>query len=297
MSGDPGSHDAFLWIGQWAFDGIAVWAPSPWRIVYANEAFQQLTGALMEPPSAEATSSGRGDLALSMRLTKLLDRFAGVSTSERFLSAPLALGDERGTVDVRLVRLGNDVSSQIGMIIRSSDEVDAADIGVPTRRDPLTGLLDREFLMRRLADLLHGDRSGDRNFALLFLDLDNFKHVNDKFGHLIGDEVLREAARRIADCVREGDHVVRFGGDEFIVILAGIAEASETEPVTGRIHAAVGKPIALPVGEVTLTLSVGMVLASDEYRSPEDLVNAADRAMYAAKRLSQGLSHTGQALQ
>jgi diguanylate cyclase (GGDEF)-like protein len=152
------------------------------------------------------------------------------------------------------------------------------------RRDPLTGLPDREFLMARLAILLKGERVADRHFAVVFLDLDNFKQVNDDFGHLIGDNVLREAARRIAGCLRDGDHVVRYGGDEFVALIHGVTTVDDVEPVVGRVHLALSTPIAISDGEVSLSLSAGVALASEAGGSPEELLAAADRAMYAAKR-------------
>jgi diguanylate cyclase (GGDEF)-like protein len=148
----------------------------------------------------------------------------------------------------------------------------------------LTGLADREYLLRRMSALLRGERAADRQFAVLFVDLDNFKQVNDAHGHLMGDRVLREVARRLVGCVRDGDSVVRFGGDEFVVLVEGVAGPTEIEPIVGRIHAALQQPIALPEGEFTLSLSIGAAIASPDHLSPEDLLQAADRAMYAAKR-------------
>ena len=96
--------------------------------------------------------------------------------------------------------------------------------------------------------------------------------------------MLREAARRIAGSLRAGDHVVRYGGDEFVEIVEGVSATHEVEPVIGRIQIALARPIELPTCAVTLSLSAGVALASEAGRSPEELLAAADRAMYAAKR-------------
>ncbi|HVT29487.1 MAG TPA: diguanylate cyclase [Lacipirellulaceae bacterium] len=284
MSDFPYPNGEFFQLGNWTYDGIAIWDLSQRRIIYANPAFWELMAAVRE------RAEGRANERVPIELTKLL---SSANTKQRALSTHLDFGGERGAIDVRLVRLGNEKDSQIGMIVRKSMDAPHRSTCSSMRRDPLTGFRDREFLMRRLTELLHDKPPRERNFALLFLDLDNFKRVNDEFGHLIGDNVLREAACRIAECVREGDHVIRFGGDEFVVVLEGISDECEVEPIIGRIEAAIAKPISLPVGEVTLTLSVGMALASEEHCEPEDLLTAADRAMYAAKRLSQGLTHSG----
>ena len=153
-------------------------------------------------------------------------------------------------------------------------------------RDPLTGLHDRAFLMSRLSELLAGDRSADRQFALMFVDLDNFKDVNDSHGHLLGDRVLCEAAQRLCSCVREGDHVVRFGGDEFILLVEHMSAPTDIDLITSRIQMVLTEPIALPDDEITLTVSIGVAEATPDHRTPNDLLNEADQAMYASKRLN-----------
>jgi diguanylate cyclase (GGDEF)-like protein len=116
------------------------------------------------------------------------------------------------------------------------------------------------------------------------VDLDNFKQVNDAHGHLVGDGVIREVARRMTDCVRDQDCVVRFGGDEFVVILERVHGLEEVQRVIGRLRCALRQPIALPNGEVQLSASVGSAISTPECRTPEELLTAADRDMYASKR-------------
>jgi diguanylate cyclase (GGDEF)-like protein len=271
------SNIEFLSLLSQAFDGIAIWEPAPWRVVYSNAAFQQM----VSEPCEQANFS---------ELVGLLDRFVHDDIASGTLSISLdAVGNET-SIDVRLCHIARGEKSAVGMIVhRTFESARNHDQLGDLRRDPLTGLPDREFLMNRLAVLLQGERSADRQFAVLFLDLDNFKQVNDEFGHLVGNDVLREAASRIAGCMRCGDHLVRFGGDEFVALIEGVTAAHEIETLISRIQMTLATPIALPESEITLSLSAGFALASEFTESPKDLLAAADRAMYAAKRsLGQG---------
>jgi diguanylate cyclase (GGDEF)-like protein len=164
-----------------------------------------------------------------------------------------------------------------------SDRVESSD-EISQHFDALTGLPDRSFLLSKLAELTSGERAADRQFAVLFVDLDNFKQVNDAHGHLVGDRVLSVVSRRLSDSIRDGDYVVRYGGDEFVLLVDRITTPSEVEPVVSRIHLVLAEPISLPEGDFTLSASIGAALATPEDRRPEDLLAAADRAMYAAKR-------------
>jgi diguanylate cyclase (GGDEF)-like protein len=278
------SEDLLALIGR-VCDGIAVWEPEPWRVVYANQGFWQLAGRPAEEWAANPNSSD--DLAgLRAQMASLLDRFMDQGVESSTLIACPETRADCGPIEIRIFRVRPGDNRLVGMIVRpnASELSQTANLNDTIRRDPLTGLPDRAFLMERLSTMLAGERVADRQFAVVFLDLDDFKQVNDEFGHLIGDDVLREAARRIAGCLREGDCVVRFGGDEFVALVADVTDASEVEPVIARIHLALAKPIALPDGEVALSLSAGVALGSEAAGSPEELLAAADRAMYAVKR-------------
>ena len=266
-------------------DGIAVWEPGPWRSVYSNRAFWQVTGSRVADPIVDP-SSGQDVAGLRPQIVSVLDQFANYGVEASTVTACPEARTDCGPIEIRVFRVRPGDNRLVGMIVRpvASEFSQTPSLSDMVRRDPLTGLPDRAFLMKRLSAMLAGERIADRQFAVVFLDLDNFKQVNDEFGHLIGDDVLREAARRIAGCLREGDHVVRYGGDEFVALIEGVTDASEVEPVIARIHMALAKPIALPGGEVALTLSAGMALGSEAGGSPEELLAAADRAMYAAKR-------------
>jgi diguanylate cyclase (GGDEF)-like protein len=175
----------------------------------------------------------------------------------------------------------------LGCVIRRTNSREAT---AGTHYDPLTGLADRSLVISRLATLLAGDRSADQRFAVLFIDLDDFKSVNDRFGHLVGDRVLAEVARRLEGCIRAGDQLVRYGGDEFVVLLEQVAGWEEYWPVISRIQSAVAEPITLAAGALALSASIGAAEIAPEHRIPEDLLSAADRAMYAAKRRAKALA-------
>jgi len=161
---------------------------------------------------------------------------------------------------------------------------DGVDNAALLRRDPLTGLADRTQLLARLSELMGGERSSDQRFSVLFIDLDEFKKVNDIHGHMVGDKVLSEVAHRLSRCIRNSDLIVRYGGDEFVMLIEQ-ADGWETfEPVIARIHAALSDPIWVGTEPLTISASVGGAELTDAHRKPEDLLAAADRAMYAAKR-------------
>jgi diguanylate cyclase (GGDEF)-like protein/PAS domain S-box-containing protein len=149
--------------------------------------------------------------------------------------------------------------------------------------DPLTGLANRLLLLDRLSWLADTARREGTKVAILFLDLDNFKPVNDRLGHAVGDEVLKEAAGRIASEIRASDMVARVGGDEFVVVLPGQKGESGTVEVARKIIAALKLPYASLKGETGPGCSIGISLYPDDGHDPWDLIKKADDAMYYVK--------------
>jgi diguanylate cyclase (GGDEF)-like protein/PAS domain S-box-containing protein len=153
--------------------------------------------------------------------------------------------------------------------------------------DALTGLPNRNALAARLEHaLLRVNRAGDR-LALLFIDLDRFKKVNDTLGHAAGDEVLRQAAARIRACVREVDTVARLGGDEFVVLLETDVRPDTPGIIGERVRSAFGTPFEYRGAEVRCGASVGVSLYPDHARDPAALLASADEAMYREKMVSE----------
>jgi diguanylate cyclase (GGDEF)-like protein/PAS domain S-box-containing protein len=150
--------------------------------------------------------------------------------------------------------------------------------------DPLTGLPSRARFMDRLQRVVdRARRHGSAPFAVLFLDLDRFKLVNDGLGHLAGDRLLVATARRIEESLRPADTVARLGGDEFAVILDGVEDPREATIVAERIRKALHLPFDLDGQEVYATASIGIAPYSDSYQRAEELLRDADTAMYRAK--------------
>jgi diguanylate cyclase (GGDEF)-like protein/PAS domain S-box-containing protein len=158
--------------------------------------------------------------------------------------------------------------------------------------DPLTGLPNRTLVLDRLAHALaaHGRRAGTT--AVVLLDIDQFKIVNDTLGHDAGDQLLLAVAPRLVDAVRPGDTVGRLGGDEFVVVCEGVADAAGAAAVAARLVEAFDEPFVLDGDEHHLTASVGIALADDRVRAPGDLLRNADAAMYQAKERGRGRFET-----
>ncbi len=149
--------------------------------------------------------------------------------------------------------------------------------------DALTGLPNRSLFRARLERALEHAERGKRRVAVFFLDLDNFKVINDSLGHQAGDDVLIEVAQRVRGCLRAYDVVARFGGDEFTVLLDEIEVESESELVADRILEALRAPIRVGDRDVFVSASLGMALSTPRQSRPDSLLRNADVAMYQSK--------------
>ena len=155
--------------------------------------------------------------------------------------------------------------------------------------DGLTGLPNRSLLMERLdLALKRAKRSREFKFALLFLDLDNFKVVNDSLGHLVGDELLRAVGRQLTELIRETDLAARLGGDEFVILLEEIEEIEGVVRVAERILAVLSSPLQMAEREIFTSTSIGIVVGTSSYQHAEELLRDADLAMYRAKQSGPG---------
>lgn len=155
--------------------------------------------------------------------------------------------------------------------------------------DSLTGLPNRALFMKRLADATQRSRRGqDGLFAVLFLDVDGFKLVNDSMGHHVGDELLVKIARRLEQCVRGGDIVARLGGDEFAILLERIGDVRDAAVIAERVQEALEGPVSIGGYEHATSASIGVALSSGANEQPEYVLRSADIAMYRAKNSGRG---------
>ncbi|MCB2411982.1 diguanylate cyclase [Demequina sp. TTPB684] len=171
-----------------------------------------------------------------------------------------------------------------------------AELAIATRelrqqalQDHLTGLANRVALWDQLAQRLEAVGRRSSRMAVLFLDLDDFKMVNDTFGHAAGDRLLAEAALRIQGELRAGDTAARVGGDEFVVLLDDVVSDAAALSVARRVAASLRAPYEFEGHQYTTTSSIGVALAGDGPTNPDAIIAAADAAMYDAKRSGRGL--------
>ncbi|MFW7413784.1 diguanylate cyclase domain-containing protein [Demequina sp. SO4-18] len=193
-----------------------------------------------------------------------------------------SLGEE---LEASYEELERRVADRTAELARASRE-----LGRRAMQDDLTGLSNRAALWDRLDHRLSVADRRTSGFAVLFLDLDDFKTVNDSHGHAAGDQVLVEVARRITAELRAGDTAARVGGDEFLVLLDEVASGEAALAVAHRVSDGLRPPHEFGDHRYTVTSSVGVAVGPDGFANSDEVVAAADTAMYEAKRSGRGVS-------
>lgn len=257
------------------------------RIIYVNDAFSRATGY----SSGEAI--GKSALVLVGEKTSIaeVDRIRATLSNYEPVRAEVIFYHKNGTpfwVDVNMVPIRNE-QGQVTHFVSVMREVTERKLAEEQLRrnafhDSLTGLPNRLLFMERLSQTVaHTSENSSYRFALLFLDLDRFKVINDSLGHMIGDQLLIAIARRLEGCLSKNDTVARLGGDEFTILLENIQNDSDATKIAERVQHALSKPFNLSGHEVFTSASIGIMLSSTDFDRPEDLLRGADIAMYRAK--------------
>ena len=150
--------------------------------------------------------------------------------------------------------------------------------------DPLTSLPNRQLFFDRIEKALaHANRNNEK-IAVLFIDLDNFKQVNDQLGHYTGDQLLQFVAQRLKECCREEDTIARIGGDEFLIFMPGIVDEQQPSSLAERIINCFKLPIHIGIHQVQIGSSIGISIYPDDEKESKLLVDDADEAMYRSKK-------------
>ncbi|MFC0253039.1 sensor domain-containing protein [Massilia consociata] len=260
------------------------------RIEYVNPAFEQITGYTL------ADIKGRNprfmgldgcDLDERARIRAALGRKEGV----RSVLRNVRKNGEIFWNDLRIdpvVNLDGEVTHFVGVI---SDITEARHyerrLHHLAHHDPLTGLANRTLLQERLHHAIEHATRHQTVGALAFLDLDNFKHINDNFGHEAGDAVLREIAGRLRENMREDDTVARVGGDEFVLLICDQPDIERIADLLERIRRSVTQPVVAAGQEIVPGTSIGVSLFPNDGDNPDKIMRAADSAMYHAKTMGK----------
>ncbi len=155
--------------------------------------------------------------------------------------------------------------------------------------DELTGLANRTLLTERINSAINFHKRQGLTLAVLFIDLDGFKHINDNYGHDVGDELLVQLTDRLQACVRESDTVARFGGDEFVLLLTGLNDKKEAAFIAEKALKVIRQPVELSIATVAVSCSIGISAFPDDGDSDTELLKVADTLMYRVK--AHGKNH------
>ena len=160
--------------------------------------------------------------------------------------------------------------------------------------DELTGLPNRAHFVERLGQLTSSGHRRHRELSVLFIDIDQFKVINDSYGHETGDRVLKTIAARISDCLRGEDVVARYSGDEFVAVLSEVSNLEQAEEVAERIRSSITETVSIDPENITISCSIGIALFPRHATDPENLIIKADQAMYGAKKMGRNQVRTAE---
>jgi diguanylate cyclase (GGDEF)-like protein/PAS domain S-box-containing protein len=236
-----------------------------------EEMFRVVDAETREPQKNPMLLAIREDKTVALKPNCVLIRRDGVESAIEVSSAPIH--DRHGTV-TGAVMVFHDVSVARALTLKMS---------YLAQHDSLTDLPNRVLLNDRLNEAIHLSSRYRRKLAVIYLDLDHFKHINDSLGHVVGDRLLQSVARRLFTCVRTSDTVSRLGGDEFVVLLWEVRQPQDAALAATKILEALRAPHLVEGHELHITASIGMVTYPEDGTDSETLLKRADLAMYHAK--------------
>jgi diguanylate cyclase (GGDEF)-like protein/PAS domain S-box-containing protein len=268
-------------------DAILIMDPD-YRVVSVNQAFSQISGFADTDVVGQVLPSLRFGLHDTGFYDQILERVRLDGHWEGEITSVRANGEEYPAwVAVTAIRDGAGQLSNYMAILADITERKRAEQAArhQAEHDSLTGLPNRVLFLDRLQQALAGNRRQHKQFALMFLDLDRFKQINDTLGHRAGDTVLQEVAQRLKSCVRGVDTISRLGGDEFVVLLADIGGVDQAAHVATTVMQQLAQPIALErQQQITPSVSIGISICPSDGHTAETLLHHADVAMYHAKQ-------------
>ncbi|WP_341647939.1 diguanylate cyclase domain-containing protein [Thauera humireducens] len=261
------------------------------RVIYANPAFSELLGYSGEElAQLDAFDALIAPEDLPRARTNHQRRLAGEETEQRY---PLRLMRKSGrmlwaeTSGVRINWNGRPATLNIVNDITARKAAEDS-IRHLAHHDPLTGLPNRVLLQDRLERALASAQRNGSSLAMLFIDLDGFKPVNDRYGHDTGDALLQAVAKRLRGTLRHSDTAARIGGDEFVVLLPVLAETQDAGLIAAKLRTAIASPFEIDGHRITISASIGLALYPRDGDTASELMRTADGAMYADKRQHAG---------
>ncbi|MGH9690485.1 MAG: putative bifunctional diguanylate cyclase/phosphodiesterase [Candidatus Acidiferrales bacterium] len=235
------------------------------------EVFHIIDGATRQNCQNPMELAIQQDRAVGLAANSILIRRNGVESAIEDSAAPIH--DRQGGVTGAVI-VFHDVSAAKAMTVQMSELA---------QHDFLTGLPNRAYLNDRIAQAITAAHRHNSKFAVLFLDLDHFKHINDSLGHPIGDTLLQSVSKRLVSCVRASDTVSRQGGDEFVVLLSEVAHAKNAALCAQKLLTMLKAPNFIGHHGLEISASIGISIYPDDGMDPETLIKTADTAMYQAK--------------